>query len=76
MTRIKFSKDFEMLESSNPQECCQTLFRLKIEYLLPPKWITFTNKNLYQRIRVNMVFNLSISTHTKYSLISDSLISD
>ena len=65
MTRIKFSKDFEMLESSNPRERCQTLFRLKIESLLPPKWITFTNINLYQRIRVNMDFNLCILTHTK-----------
>ena len=71
MVRLKFCNDFKMLESSKPWEWCQTLFRLKLKSLLPPEWLTFIIQNLYKNICLNMVYNLSISTHIKKSFISN-----
>jgi len=47
MDRLKFCNYFKTLESSNPLEGCQTLFRLKLKPLLSPKWLTFIIQKLY-----------------------------
>ena len=77
IVRLKFCNDFLMLKSYNPLVWYQTLFRLKLKPLLPPKWVTFIIQKLCQcscsRTKMiskeKVMFNLKYLNHLSFATI-------
>ena len=77
IVRLKFCNDFLMLKSYNPWVWYQTLFRLKLKPLLPPKWVTFIIQKLCQcscsRTKMiskeKVMFNLKYLNHLSFATI-------